>query len=112
MTSSAIFITALLAVIVVLFDSTEGCYSQQDCGSNECCVSNDQPRGKRMSLVLAGHCQAMGQPGSRCLMRYGGGKTTPPLDMVYACPCGPGLMCKGSGLIEVPLGETGVCTHH
>ncbi|XP_033748839.1 U3-aranetoxin-Ce1a-like [Pecten maximus] len=102
----------LVFLVLFSFGSSEGCYSQQDCGSNECCVSNNPPRGRRMSLLEAGHCQAMGQQGARCLVRYGGGLTTPPSDIVYACPCGAGLMCKGSGYFEVPLGESGVCTHH
>ncbi|XP_069134976.1 uncharacterized protein [Argopecten irradians] len=103
-----------LVVLVLLslsLSTCQACNTQQDCGSDECCVTNNPPRGKRMSMS-AGHCQTLGHQGSGCLVRYGGGVVNPPNELVYACPCGAGLMCKGIGISEVPLGEMGTCTHH
>ncbi|XP_033748835.1 uncharacterized protein LOC117333589 isoform X2 [Pecten maximus] len=100
-----------LTTIVNKFGVSEGCHSHLDCRANECCVTNNQPIGKRMLLIVTGHCQALGKEGSHCLTRYGSA-STPPSGVVTSCPCDGHLTCKGSGVFEVPLGESGVCTHH
>ncbi|XP_033748837.1 astakine-like isoform X3 [Pecten maximus] len=101
-------ITLFLVTVVFMFVSAEDCTSASDCGHGECCVANNQPIGKR-GLMAAGTCRPLGQDGSSCYARY---IHTPPTGMEYACPCGPGLVCKGSGTIVVPIGESGTCGHH
>ncbi|XP_069134430.1 prokineticin Bo8-like [Argopecten irradians] len=104
-------VVVLVVLALFMLDRSEGCHSQLDCGSNECCVTNNQPIGKRLLLIVRGHCQPLGKEGTHCYTRYGSASTPPP-DVVTSCPCAGHLTCKGSGLYEVPLGETGVCTHH
>ncbi|XP_021374480.1 prokineticin-1-like [Mizuhopecten yessoensis] len=110
MAFQSVGIIVAVAAAVLMFDVSEGCNSHLDCQANECCVTNNQLIGKRMLLIVQGHCQPLGKEGSHCLTRYGS-VSSPPTGVVHSCPCGAHLTCKGSGLIEVPFGETGICTH-
>merc|ERR1711894_86323 len=101
-----VFVT-ITAVASALAQRT--CSSQTQCHSNECCVTNNPPRGKRwLSPIAAGHCVAMGTQGSDCMVNSNN-YLKPPSGVVYTCPCEQNLHCKGNGMIEVPLGEHGTC---
>ena len=41
------------------------CADSYDCGPAECCVSNNQPRGKRAAAGDHGYCHSNGTSGSR-----------------------------------------------
>ncbi|XP_063395986.1 venom protein 164-like [Mytilus trossulus] len=82
------------------------CNLQADCHNNECCLSNNPPRGKRANSY--GHCVPLGHHGASCYVGYGSA-STPPDAVTYACPCQSPLKCIGKQLIEVPLGEIGTC---
>uniref|UniRef100_A0A8W8KCH1 Prokineticin domain-containing protein n=2 Tax=Magallana gigas TaxID=29159 RepID=A0A8W8KCH1_MAGGI len=86
------------------------CNTGSECNADECCVSNNPPRGRRFLDTHShlGHCVPMGTDGSSCLVKYSH-LTTRPEDVVYACPCSNGLHCHGDGVNEVPLGERGHC---
>ncbi|KAL4228282.1 hypothetical protein ACF0H5_013713 [Mactra antiquata] len=79
------------------------CTSGADCADTECCVSDVRPLGKRDKRQSFAHCKAMGVVGQGCLVSMGSGK---PSGTVYACPCGSGLTCHGTGFYDIPLGES------
>lgn len=90
--------------------TNKGCNSATECLDNECCISINQPLGRRqLHGHYSGHCVPMGMDGDGCLVRTGNA-TTRPLDVVLSCPCTPGLYCHGDHLYVVPLGEQGHCT--
>ncbi|XP_059167312.1 uncharacterized protein LOC131949423 [Physella acuta] len=81
------------------------CSTVRDCGAEECCISLMQPVGRRRAAFGAGGvCKKLGGVGDSCLVRI-----TQVTDMNLACPCADGLKCNGTGLMVMPLGETGNC---
>ncbi|XP_060599013.1 uncharacterized protein LOC132752670 [Ruditapes philippinarum] len=85
------------------------CFTSDDCGRFECCVSLTRPIAKRFAdLAQApGECEPLGKKGTECLVNNGSGR---PDGIVFkSCPCKKRLTCVGSGDITIPLGESGVC---
>uniref|UniRef100_K1RJZ2 Prokineticin domain-containing protein n=1 Tax=Magallana gigas TaxID=29159 RepID=K1RJZ2_MAGGI len=82
------------------------CNLATDCHDNECCVSNVRPIGKRQTS-FHGHCIPLGKVGDGCLVRNGNA-TSRPTELVFACPCTPGLYCHGDHHYDIPLGEIGI----
>ncbi|XP_025089816.1 uncharacterized protein LOC112561496 [Pomacea canaliculata] len=86
---------------------TKPCSQSATCGKGYCCVALNQPRGKRgAESTPLGTCRPLGKTSNSCLVSSG---PYDPTRLYYACPCAGGLVCKGTGLIEVPLGERGIC---
>uniref|UniRef100_A0A8W8K8W0 Prokineticin domain-containing protein n=1 Tax=Magallana gigas TaxID=29159 RepID=A0A8W8K8W0_MAGGI len=85
------------------------CNLATDCHDNECCVSNVRPIGKRQTS-FHGHCIPLGKVGDGCLVRNGNA-TSRPTELVFACPCTPGLYCHGDHHYDIPLGEIGHCAN-
>ncbi|KAL4228086.1 hypothetical protein ACF0H5_013521 [Mactra antiquata] len=92
------------------------CDNNSHCGADECCVSFNQPRGKRVVVdtldphlmqLVHGSCQKLGTDGSKCFVNN---IFTGTQGLEYDCPCSTGYTCEGSGMVEVPKGESGTCS--
>ncbi|XP_052075191.1 uncharacterized protein LOC127712658 [Mytilus californianus] len=82
------------------------CNSSKECGFNQCCA-NDQVKGrKKRSMRFAGIYKPYGQRKSECAVRNQNAK-----EVVFLgwCPCIYPLNCIGTGIIEPPFGEKGIC---
>ncbi|XP_076106009.1 uncharacterized protein LOC143074436 [Mytilus galloprovincialis] len=82
------------------------CNSSKDCGYNQCCA-NDQVKGrKKRSTGYAGICKPYGQWKSECAVSNQNAN-----EVVFLgwCPCSKPFDCVGTGIIEPPFGEKGVC---
>ncbi|XP_025092661.1 venom protein 164-like [Pomacea canaliculata] len=84
------------------------CSTSGDCPADYCCVSLARPIGKKRQVLVreGGTCQPLGQKAEGCLVRTGAYSDT---QMYFSCPCVSGLKCRGNGMFDIPLGETGTC---
>ncbi|XP_045205524.2 uncharacterized protein LOC123557854 [Mercenaria mercenaria] len=91
------------------------CDTSSQCGEGECCVSFNQPRGRRVVLdhldydlmqYAHGSCKKMGTQGSRCIVDE---LKTGTAGLYYDCPCNSGFVCNGTGSIVLNKGELGAC---
>ncbi|RUS80540.1 hypothetical protein EGW08_011680 [Elysia chlorotica] len=108
MGKTKVFLGAVFMVIlcIVTVGGSVPCSQSSQCQTDECCVTTNPPRGKRaLAPTAGGVCQKLGSAKDSCYVMY-----TTVQDMNYRCPCGPGLVCVGSGMMEVPLGEVGTCS--
>ncbi|XP_013388924.1 uncharacterized protein LOC106157733 [Lingula anatina] len=103
-----IFWLLAVATSSVTQDGSKGCLSASYCESDECCLSQFQLKGKRQLILpsMWGTCTKMGVENSPCFVS---GSKERGHYHVMRCPCGTGYACKGTGVFEVPMGETGVC---
>ncbi|XP_071178050.1 uncharacterized protein [Mytilus edulis] len=105
------FIICVVALIIIQTGKFFGspCNDFSDCGYvSYCCVSKTRPRGrKRRSTDAIGTCQNVGTEGAACLVN----NQDKPLNSIFfvSCFCQAPLQCIGSGVIDVPLGEMGIC---
>ncbi|KAK0068707.1 venom protein 164 [Biomphalaria pfeifferi] len=83
------------------------CVTSADCGAAECCLSPAVFRGRRQT---GGYCMPRGSNGNHCYVRNDQFVNHHFNTLYYnACPCVSEQHCKGTGMIEVPQGETGLC---
>ncbi|XP_052282582.1 uncharacterized protein LOC127879642 [Dreissena polymorpha] len=115
-----VVVLAYLQGFATAFPTTEQlevyCSTSAQCAADECCVSFYQPDGRRRTVVehletrhmrfVDGSCHKNGTSGSKCFVHE---LSTGTSGLFYDCPCTSGYKCQGSGMVEVPLGETGTC---
>ncbi|XP_052075249.1 uncharacterized protein LOC127712690 [Mytilus californianus] len=110
LTSFVVCVVALLIIHTAECQNVGSpCNDFSDCGYRSfCCVSKTRPRGrKRRSTDAIGTCQNIGTKGAACLVN----NQEKPWNSIFfvSCPCQTPLTCIGSGVIDIPLGETGTC---
>ncbi|XP_052278252.1 uncharacterized protein LOC127876820 isoform X2 [Dreissena polymorpha] len=91
------------------------CDTSAHCAADECCVSFNQPRGRRtvvdhldpnLMRFVHGSCQKKGTSGSRCYVQN---LDTGFVGLYYDPVCADGYVCDGEGQFNFDKGEMGTC---
>ena len=88
-----------------------GCNKGSECTPGHCCISINQPRGKRgiSSAKKMGYCSKLPKLNQNCLYNENSNEINYMNGMVYQCPCVDGFKCVSTGLRIIPIGYAGKC---